>query len=153
MSDAFFRAAVGAVLVDETNEVLTLRRRRGPEHIWQMPQGAIWFGETPTEALYRELETKLSLASGDFSILGATGWHMYEIPRQYRNNKVGWGQIQQWFLCRLSVHSTSVAPNMLEFEVLRWVKAREVAPNAAAFKKELYARVIAELKIDTQRDC
>ena len=77
---------------------------------------------------------------------------MYEVPHQYRNNKVGWGQIQKWFLCRLSTQSALVIPNTLEFAAHRWVNAQEVVARAAAFKQDLYARVIAELMLEPHHE-
>src|SRR5688500_6779867 len=56
-----FRPDVGIILLNTQNEVWWGKRVR--EHSWQFPQGGIKFGETPEQALYRELEEEVGLKS------------------------------------------------------------------------------------------
>ena len=49
-----FRPNVGIILLNTQNEVWWGKRVR--EHSWQFPQGGIKFGETPEQAMFRELE-------------------------------------------------------------------------------------------------
>ena len=48
-----YRPNVGIVLCNAKNEVFWGKRIR--EHSWQFPQGGIKRGETPEQAMYREL--------------------------------------------------------------------------------------------------
>jgi putative (di)nucleoside polyphosphate hydrolase len=55
-----FRPNVGIILLNQNNEVWWGKRVR--EHSWQFPQGGIKHGETPEQAMYRELEEEVGLA-------------------------------------------------------------------------------------------
>ena len=57
-----FRPNVGIILADSagTGRVLWARRVGGQD-AWQFPQGGINEGETPEEALYRELHEEVGL--------------------------------------------------------------------------------------------
>ena len=52
-----FRPNVGIILVNERNEVFWGKRIR--EHAWQFPQGGIKRGESPEQAMYRELQEEV----------------------------------------------------------------------------------------------
>src|SRR6185437_11090399 len=54
-----FRPNVGIILLNSHNEVWWGKRVR--EHSWQFPQGGIKFGETPEQAMYRELNEEIGL--------------------------------------------------------------------------------------------
>jgi len=60
-----YRPNVGIILVNGRNEVFWGKRIR--EHAWQFPQGGIKRGESPQQAMFRELI--LSLAVSDESEL------------------------------------------------------------------------------------
>ena len=98
-----FRPNVGIVLVNTRNEVFWAKRIR--EHAWQFPQGGIKYGETPVQAMYRELQEEIGLKPDHVRMLGRTrGWLRYEVPRQWvrRDCRQTYrGQKQIWFLLRL----------------------------------------------------
>ncbi|MFM7567115.1 MAG: NUDIX domain-containing protein, partial [Betaproteobacteria bacterium] len=48
-----YRPNVGIILVNGQNEVFWGKRIR--EHAWQFPQGGIKRGESPQQAMFREL--------------------------------------------------------------------------------------------------
>ena len=48
-----YRANVGIILCNRKNQVFLGKRVR--EEAWQFPQGGINHGESPEEAMYREL--------------------------------------------------------------------------------------------------
>jgi 8-oxo-dGTP pyrophosphatase MutT (NUDIX family) len=54
-----FRPNVGIILLNANNEVWWGKRVR--EHSWQFPQGGIKHGETPEQAMFRELEEEIGL--------------------------------------------------------------------------------------------
>src|SRR5438034_7007675 len=54
-----YRPNVGIVLANQRNEVFWGKRVN--QHAWQFPQGGINYGETPVQAMYRELEEEIGL--------------------------------------------------------------------------------------------
>jgi putative (di)nucleoside polyphosphate hydrolase len=145
MSDAFFRAGVGAVMVDDVRRILVLRRRTATDGAWQLPQGGIGFAEAPLDALHRELAEETGLLRGQVEVVASTNdWWPYELPVEYRNAKVGWGQVQRWYLCRLLAPRAAVRPDQIEFAEADWVTPDQLVARAVAFRVPIYRRLVAE---------
>ena len=70
-----FRPNVGIILLNAQNEVWWGKRVR--EHSWQFPQGGIKYGETPEQAMYRELEEEIGLRAEHVKIVGRTRDHSH----------------------------------------------------------------------------
>jgi len=106
-----YRPNVGIILCNAKNEVFWGKRIR--EHSWQFPQGGIKRGETPEQAMYRELYEEVGLCPEHVSILGRTkDWLRYEVPihwvkREWRGSYKGQKQI--WFLLRLVGRDSDVS--------------------------------------------
>src|ERR1700747_2984117 len=67
-----------------TPDVLACRGRRVRQHVWQFPQARINAGETPEQAMFRELKEEVGLGSDHVKILGRTReWLRYEVPSQW----------------------------------------------------------------------
>ncbi len=98
-----YRPNVGIILANSHNEVFWGKRIR--EHSWQFPQGGIKRGETPEQAMYRELQEEVGLLPEHVRVLGRTReWLRYDVPKQWIRRE--WrntykGQKQIWFLLRL----------------------------------------------------
>src|SRR3954469_11460212 len=74
-----YRPNVGIILANCRNEVFWGKRVN--QHAWQFPQGGIKHGETPLEAMFRELEEEIGLQRAHVRILGRTReWLRYEVP-------------------------------------------------------------------------
>ena len=98
-----YRPNVGIILCNAHNEVFWGKRIR--EHSWQFPQGGIKQGESPEQAMYRELMEEVGLRPEHVRILGRTrDWLRYDVPtnwikREWRGSYKGQKQI--WFLLRM----------------------------------------------------
>ena len=57
-----FRPNVGIILLNQQNQVFWGKRIR--THSWQFPQGGIKYGETPEQAMFRELHEEVGLQPG-----------------------------------------------------------------------------------------
>ena len=148
MSDAFFRAGVGAVVLDDGRRILVLKRKGVQDDAWQLPQGGIGANELPIDALYRELNEETGLARTDLEVVkSADEWLVYELPINYRDAKVGWGQAQRWFLCRLLAPRHAVRPDQIEFSDADWVTANQLIERAVSFRIPIYQRLISELAL------
>lgn len=143
MSDAFFRANAGACVIDGEGRVLALKRRGVADNAWQMPQGGIDAGETPRQAVLRELREETGLQPPDVELLAEhPDWLVYELPIEYRKPKVGWGQAQKWFLLRARPNAI-VRPDGQEFDDHAWLAPAELLPRVIAFRRPVYDRVLA----------
>lgn len=143
-NDAFFRAGAGAVIINDAGEVLAMRRKGATDGAWQMPQGGVGFAETPEQAAWREAEEETGLRRGDLELVAqADAWTVYELPPAYRSEKVGWGQVQRWFLFRAKAGAT-VKPDGREFDAFSWLTAAELLSRAVAFRVPVYEHVFAQ---------
>ena len=105
-----FRPNVGIVLLNQRNQVFWGKRIR--THSWQFPQGGIKYGETPEQAMFRELHEEVGLTQDHVRIIARTrDWLRYEVPDHFiRRDARGHyrGQKQIWFLLRLVGRDTDM---------------------------------------------
>ncbi len=146
-----FRPNVGIVLVNDLSQVLWARRIGGRD-AWQFPQGGINDGESPEQAMYRELYEEVGLRENSVKVLGATqGWLRYRLPRRFirkGQEPVCIGQKQKWFLLRMLAEDSAVeldANNKPEFDHWRWVSYWYPLNEVISFKREVYRRAMKEL--------
>jgi len=146
-----FRPNVGIVVANDTGQVLWARRVGGKD-AWQFPQGGINDGETPEQALFRELDEEVGLSEQEVQVLGCTqGWLRYRLPRRFvrRNQEpVCIGQKQKWYLLRLLAQDDAVtldANHKPEFDHWQWVSYWYPLNQVVAFKREVYRRAMKEL--------
>lgn len=148
-----FRPNVGIVVAsgEGTGQVLWARRVGGHD-AWQFPQGGINEGESPEEALFRELYEEVGLGPDDVSIVGRTkGWLRYRLPRRLRryNSTPGFvGQKQKWFLLELHAPDSAVRMDCAgkpEFDHWAWVSFWYPLTQVVDFKREVYRHALAEL--------
>lgn len=145
-----FRPNVGIVLTNSLNQVFWGKRIR--EHSWQFPQGGIKKGESPEQAMFRELHEEIGLRPEHVRILGRTrDWLRYEVPKQWIRRE--WrstykGQKQIWFLLRLVGQDADVnlrATEQPEFDAWRWNDFWIPLDAVIEFKREVYASALTEL--------
>lgn len=148
-----FRPNVGIVLANEAGQVLWARRVGGRD-AWQFPQGGIHKGESPEQALYRELHEEVGLTESSVEILGATrGWLRYRLPKRFVRNgqkPLCIGQKQKWFLLRMLDEDTAVrldANDTPEFDHWRWVSYWYPLNQVISFKRDVYRRAMKELAL------
>jgi len=145
-----YRPNVGIVLCNPKNEVFWGKRVH--EHSWQFPQGGIKHGETPEQAMYRELREEVGLHPDHVRILGRTrAWLRYEVPPQWVKRE--WrgsyrGQKQIWFLLRLVGRDCDVrlrASERPEFDAWRWSDYWVPLETVIEFKRDVYQQALTEL--------
>jgi putative (di)nucleoside polyphosphate hydrolase len=146
-----FRANVGIMVANDHGQLLWARRVGGRD-AWQFPQGGINPGESPREALYRELEEEIGLTPDAVDVVATTrGWLRYRLPRRFirkGQNPVCIGQKQKWFLLRLLADDSAVrldSNHTPEFDHWRWVSYWYPLDQVIAFKREVYRRAMKEL--------
>ncbi len=146
-----FRPNVGIVLTNDQGQLLWARRVGGQD-AWQFPQGGIHDGESPEQALYRELHEEVGLTRADVELLACTrGWLRYRLPsRLVRHNSqpLCVGQKQKWYLLRLKSPESRIClenGGRAEFDDYSWVSYWFPLARVVAFKREVYRRALKEL--------
>ena len=144
-----FRANVGIVLMRGAQ--VFLGRRTGGRG-WQFPQGGMRVGETPEEAVYRELAEEIGVERGSVALVGSTAeWLRYRLPPRYirrRQQPLCVGQRQRWFLLRLASDEVEFDFRRTaepEFDRWRWAPWWEPVREVIFFKRPVYASALTEL--------
>ena len=139
-----YRPNVAIILRNASGEILICQRCDWPE-CWQFPQGGMKKGETPLEALHREVEEELGLLPSDYRVLSSKGPYRY-LFADGRNKKGYDGQEQQYYLAELTNAEARIRYDASdEFQDARWV-----APGAyelqwiAPMKQAVYAQVFRD---------
>jgi len=114
------------------------------KNAWQFPQGGIDEGETPEEALRRELLEEIGCNQID--ILGEyPEWITYDFPKVARGKCYPYdGQTQKYFLVRLKEDARIDlnAFEIPEFEEYAFVAYEELFKKVTYFKRRVYRKVI-----------
>jgi len=147
-----FRPNVGIIICNGDGKVFWARRVGGKD-AWQFPQGGIDAGESPEQALFRELYEEVGLRAHQVEVLGQTDrWLRYHLPRQYWRKGPGprcVGQKQKWFLLRLRVSDSAIqldAHGSPEFDHWEWVDYWHPINRVIHFKREVYRLAMQELE-------
>jgi putative (di)nucleoside polyphosphate hydrolase len=145
-----FRPNVGIILLNQKNQVFWGKRIR--THSWQFPQGGIDRGETPEQAMFRELHEEVGLQPEHVRIVARTrDWLRYEVPDRFiRRDARGFykGQKQIWFLLQLTGFDTNVnlrATDHPEFDAWRWNQFWVPLDAVVEFKRGVYEMALTEL--------
>lgn len=145
-----FRPGVGMMIVDKQNRVFVGKRVDSKANGWQMPQGGIDLGETPSAAALREMEEEIGSGKGHI-IAESKRWYSYRVPNflipklwdgQYC------GQRQKWFLIRFTGEDSdiNITTEIPEFDQWKWVDFKELLSDIIPFKLKLYKQIVDEFK-------
>ncbi|WPB57684.1 RNA pyrophosphohydrolase [Xylophilus sp. GOD-11R] len=145
-----FRPNVGIILLNQRNQVFWGKRIR--THSWQFPQGGIDRGETPEQAMFRELHEEVGLRPEHVRVVARTrDWLRYEVPDRFiRRDARGHykGQKQIWYLLQLMGHDWDLnlrATNHPEFDAWRWNDYWVPLDVVVEFKRGVYEMALTEL--------
>lgn len=140
-----YKPNVAAILRNARGRIL-ICERLGVAGAWQFPQGGIDAGETPEQALIREVWEEIGVQAGDIRILDKRGPYRYlygngRIKRGYH------GKVQHYFLCEyrgldMQINVDTKHP---EFQAFRWVSAEEFQLAwLPEMKREVYRAVFTD---------
>ena len=144
-----YRRCVGITLFNKKGQVFVAQRLDQNENAWQMPQGGMENGETPSEAAIRELEEEIGTSDVRF-LAESKDWHHYDLPL-YLADKI-WegrfrGQTQKWFAMEFLGEDSVIKPSDVdkpEFSEWRWVELGILPSLAISFKKSIYQSIAEE---------
>ena len=144
------RIGVGAIVLNDKNKIFVGKRKDNPVNKWQMPQGGVNKNESFLDAMKRELNEETSIKSIQI-IKELGGWFQYELPK----NLVGiiWkgkfrGQKQKWFVVKFTGEESEInlKTKHPEFIEWKWVERDELPKIIVDFKKDVYEKLVLELK-------
>lgn len=101
---ARFTVTAGAIIFNDSREVLLLKHRFRTGSGWGLPGGFLEAGEQPLDALRRELREEIGLEVSEVEVFAA---------RSFRKPR----QVEVLFLCRAN---GAVQPQSMEVERAEW---------------------------------
>lgn len=148
--DLPYRKGVGALLFNAYGYVFVARRLDTPD-AWQLPQGGIHKGETPRQAVFRELVEEIGT---DRAVVLAKSrrWLRYDLPRELVGkvwNGRYRGQEQRWFALHFTGTDADIdlaAHGKPEFDAWRWSPFADLPLLAVGFKRALYRDLVEEFR-------
>jgi len=125
-----------------------IAHRSDIKNAWQFPQGGIDEGETPEQALHRELLEEIGC--NDVEIIGEfPEWITYDFPKNAKGKVYPFdGQTQKYFLVHLKEGAKIDldAFEIPEFKEYKFVPYDELFKNVTYFKRKVYRKVIDYFK-------
>jgi putative (di)nucleoside polyphosphate hydrolase len=148
MSGPHFRAGVVAVVARSDGRVLVFERS---DHAgqWQFPQGGIESGETPVEAVWRELHEETGLDGSHVTLVREhPQWTVYEYPANSERPPTPGrrldrlGAAHRWFFFTANHDAITPAPDGSEFVSWAWWPVDQVLSSVAEFRQPSYRAVL-----------
>ncbi len=145
-----YRPNVAAVILSSRYPMICeffIASRNDLKDVWQFPQGGIDEGETPKEALLREL--KEEIGTNEVEILCEyPDWLQYDFPGKIAKKMYPYdGQKQKYFLVKLKKSAkVNLKTKHPEFESYKFVKFDEIFDIVTYFKRPVYQKVLHYFK-------
>ena len=147
---SLYRPNVGIAIFSRRGHVW-LGRRTGvrkddTRYAWQMPQGGIDRGETPSQAALRELGEETGLGPDQVELLEELEpWLFYDFPSALKAKLTGpfYGQRQKWFAYRFIGSDTDfrLDRHTIEFDAWKWADLNDAPGLVIPFKAAVYCEV------------
>ncbi len=145
LSPSDYRAGVGIVLVNPHGLVFSGRRRDNRAQPWQMPQGGLQDGETPRQAVLREVQEELGTEAVSI-IEFRPDWLYYDYPAPESSRRAALyrGQRHLWYLLRFEGTDSDIRieGENGEFAEWRWNTPAHIIDEAVPFKQPAYRQVM-----------
>ena len=146
-----YRPSVGMMIVNQKhNKIFVGKRIDTKQPAWQMPQGGIDLGETPSKAVLREMKEEIGTNNGRI-MAESKEWYSYDVPKNIIPRLWGGsfrGQRQKWFLIEFLGNDSeiNIATENPEFIEWCWMPKQDLLNSIISFKSKLYQAVIEEFK-------
>jgi len=145
-----YRSGVGLMLFNATGQVFVAQRLDMRSTAWQMPQGGIDKGETPRQAVLRELREETGTDKVEI-IAESRDWIRYDlpldlVPKLWRGRFRG--QKQKWFALRFlgEDRDIDIETEEPEFSAWRWAEFDDLPALIVPFKRQIYRQLVEEFR-------
>lgn len=139
-----YRPNIAIIILNDQNKILA-GKRHAHHQTWQLPQGGIEPGETPLEALKRELEEETGLVDFTF-VAQSKKWIYYKWPPEVSvQDRAFIGQKQRFFVINVGNVPLHKLHKTEEFVEFAWFSASEILSNVVHFKRSSYEQAFTEL--------
>ena len=148
IDDPDLRPNVGIMLINNNHQVLAGEVNHNPGE-WMMPQGGIDSGETPLQAMQRELFEETSINFTDTRLIREHNeWLSYQFRNPLeRDGGVYIGQRQKWFLLEYNgIPLDATLTKDQEFRYFEWVDPGWLMRHTTKFKFELYKDIFVAFR-------
>jgi ADP-ribose pyrophosphatase YjhB (NUDIX family) len=136
-SDLIFMPAVVGIIRNEKDEILFGRKHN--EDIWGLIAGAIEIGETPAQAVRREVEEETGLEITPDRIIGVFGGEKHRFKYQ-NGHQVEYISIV--FDCKIT--GGTLQPFNDEMCELRYFSEKDIPPIANDYPKDIFFNTVRE---------
>ncbi len=145
-----YRPNVAAIILSSSYPAkceIFIASRIDVENAWQFPQGGIDEGETPKEALYRELKEEIGTDEVDI-IDEYPQWVSYDFPPVVAHRMAPYdGQRQRYFLVKLRKGAKiNINTEIPEFSNYKFVNSEKLTDYITFFKRTVYKKVLKYFK-------
>lgn len=146
-TDLPYRPCVGFMMLNPEGKVFVAKRIDTMIEAWQMPQGGIDEGESPLDALFREMEEEIGTRNAVI-LQEHDDWLQYDLPEHLIGTVWGGkyrGQKMKWYLMRFQGQDSDIDINTAnpEFTEWKWLEMSKLPQSAVAFKRPLYEQIVA----------
>lgn len=146
-----YRPCVGMMIINEERKIFIARRKdldADAQYAWQMPQGGIDEGETPQQAVMREMVEEIG-TNAVALMAESSNWIYYDFPGWLKNKLKRdhfVGQRQKWFLFQFIGTETDInlQTKHCEFSQWQWAEKEDVMRQIVPFKLRAYEKVFQE---------
>lgn len=147
-----YRSAVGILLLNANRHVFVGHRIDTKSEAWQMPQGGIDWGESPQEAVLRELWEETGVTKEKVRIIRESeDWFHYDLPDHLADTL--WrgryrGQKQKWFAMEFlgEDKDINIQTDRPEFCEWKWADPFTLPEIIVPFKRDLYAAIVRDFE-------
>jgi putative (di)nucleoside polyphosphate hydrolase len=145
-----YRPNVAAIVLSSSYPLkceVFIASRVDVDDAWQFPQGGIDEGESPKEALFRELKEEIGTSDVDI-VAEHPGWVSYDFPPAVAQKMAPYdGQIQKYYLVKLKkgakVNINTTTP---EFSEYKFVQTHKLYEYITFFKRTVYKQILSYFK-------